>query len=620
MKRILVNQDYTKLGRFFQRRDAEAQRVVPYASLRFRVHLLGRGLVVLWFLFFLVGCGAAGALPTAVPTAVWPTSPPLLSVVQPLPATATGVVGDAVGDVVGDAATLGITAVPETSTIPAPDTPAPASSRLRLAVDTAVPTTFTHAAQQFAQQRLTQYSWSEPDTADLLLTTRSERPFATIIYALAAPFPTVPDGLTLAELQTAWQTGRLPVVVGENTAAAMTPILGTPGTAVQIVPDGEVRERLWAARPSATSPSLTILPFDQLTPDLKVLALDGQTPLAADFAPENYPLTVGIGVEGEATAVAQFRAQWDGPTGNYDPAKITRIALTGVTALVRATAFNMEQRGILWPGEEVGPVLRAADIAHISNEVSFAPDCPYPNPIGGTTFCSDDRYLDLILDIGTDVIDLTGNHLNDWGRDNTLRTIEMFETAGLQTYGGGRNLTEAAAPALFEHHGNRIAFVGCNSFGPQFAWATETSPGARPCDGALPAEIANLRAQGYLVFVTLQYTEYYQYAAPPDQVQFFREMAAAGATAVSGSQAHHAQGFAFYQDTFIHYGPGNLFFDQMDMLGTRQTFVDTYVVVDGRLLSVELWTGLIENYARPRQMTPAERSQLLQTIFQASGW
>jgi poly-gamma-glutamate synthesis protein (capsule biosynthesis protein) len=48
--------------------------------------------------------------------------------------------------------------------------------------------------------------------------------------------------------------------------------------------------------------------------------------------------------------------------------------------------------------------------------------------------------------------------------------------------------------------------------------------------------------------------------------------------------------------------------------------VDTYVIYDNRLLSVELWTGLIENYARPRQMTAEERAQLLQTLFQASGW
>ncbi|MBW7958829.1 MAG: CapA family protein, partial [Candidatus Promineofilum sp.] len=100
----------------------------------------------------------------------------------------------------------------------------------------------------------------------------------------------------------------------------------------------------------------------------------------------------------------------------------------------------------------------------------------------------------------------------------------------------------------------------------------------------------------------------------------FAELALAGATAVSGSQAHHAQGFGFENDTFIHYGPGNLFFDQMDMMGTRQTFVDTYVIYDGRLISVELWTGLIENWARPRLMTPEERADLLRSVFEASGW
>jgi poly-gamma-glutamate synthesis protein (capsule biosynthesis protein) len=58
----------------------------------------------------------------------------------------------------------------------------------------------------------------------------------------------------------------------------------------------------------------------------------------------------------------------------------------------------------------------------------------------------------------------------------------------------------------------------------------------------------------------------------------------------------------------------------MDMLGTRQTFVDTYVVYDGRLLSVELWTGLIENWCCPREMTDEEREGVLAAVFQASGW
>jgi poly-gamma-glutamate synthesis protein (capsule biosynthesis protein) len=280
----------------------------------------------------------------------------------------------------------------------------------------------------------------------------------------------------------------------------------------------------------------------------------------------------------------------------------------------------MEQNGMLWPAEDVGPVLQNADIAHISNEVSFAPDCPYPNPIGGTTFCSGDNTFALLKFLGTDVVELTGNHLNDWGQENLVRSMEMYEAEGMQTFGGGRDGVEAVQPALFTHNGNKIAFVGCNSFGPAYAWAGEGSAGARPCDGSLAAQISQLVADGYQVIATLQGTEYYQYPATPDQETQFQALAEAGATAVSGSQGHHLQAFAFHQGAFIHYGPGNLFFDQMDQLGTRQAFVDRYIFYNGRLLAIDLWTGLIESYAKPRLMTPEEREDALRTVFQASGW
>jgi poly-gamma-glutamate capsule biosynthesis protein CapA/YwtB (metallophosphatase superfamily) len=299
---------------------------------------------------------------------------------------------------------------------------------------------------------------------------------------------------------------------------------------------------------------------------------------------------------------------------------MTRIAMTGVTALTRATAYQMELNGVLYPGTEVAPVLQTADIAHVSHEVPFAPDCPYPNPVGGTTFCARDSYLALLQEIGVDVVELTGNHVNDWGAANLLHSLDLYTVAGMVYFGGGRNAAEAAEPALFEHNGNRIAFTGCNPVGPAYAWATTATAGSRPCGDDFYRQIDDLRDAGYLVVATLQYYEFYHYAATAQQQADFARVAAAGAAAVSGSQGHHAQGFAFHEGAFIHYGLGNLFFDQMDMLGTRQAFVDNYVVYDGRLLSVELWTGLIENWSRPRLMTPAERAQLLTAVFQASGW
>jgi poly-gamma-glutamate capsule biosynthesis protein CapA/YwtB (metallophosphatase superfamily) len=93
------------------------------------------------------------------------------------------------------------------------------------------------------------------------------------------------------------------------------------------------------------------------------------------------------------------------------------------------------------------------------------------------------------------VVELTGNHLNDYGADKLLYTLEMYEEAGMATFGGGRDLTHAAEPALFEHNGNRIAFTGCNPVGPAYAWATETRAGSRPCDEALRIKLANWQAK-----------------------------------------------------------------------------------------------------------------------------
>ena len=218
------------------------------------------------------------------------------------------------------------------------------------------------------------------------------------------------------------------------------------------------------------------------------------------------------------------------------------------------------------------------------------------------------------------MVELTGNHINDWGTDALLHSLDLYAAAGMAVFGGGADAETAQQPALFEHNGNRIAFVGCNPVGPVYAWAGADKPGSRPCDASFAVQITQLAADGYLVIATLQYNEFYHYAATPQQQVDFAELVQAGATAVSGSQGHHAQGFAFVDGGFIHYGLGNLFFDQMDQLGTRQTFVDTYVFYDGRLLTVELWTGLIENYCCPREMSVEERRAALTAVFQASDW
>jgi poly-gamma-glutamate synthesis protein (capsule biosynthesis protein) len=101
----------------------------------------------------------------------------------------------------------------------------------------------------------------------------------------------------------------------------------------------------------------------------------------------------------------------------------------------------------------------------------------------------------------------------------------------------------------------------------------------------------------------------------------FRGMAEAGAVVVSGSQAHHPHGFEFRDGALIHYGLGNLFFDQLGISpGTGQAFIDRHVFYDGRYLGVELLTIQFEDLARARPMTAGERAELLRLVFAASGW
>ena len=137
----------------------------------------------------------------------------------------------------------------------------------------------------------------------------------------------------------------------------------------------------------------------------------------------------------------------------------------------------------------------------------------------------------------------------------------------------------------------------------------------------LVGEVTRLRGEGYLPIVTFQHYEYYTYEAQQPQMRDFRAVAEAGAVIVSGSQAHQPHAFEFNSDALIHYGLGNLFFDQYEIsFPTRQGFIDRHIFYNGEHIGSELLTILFIDYARPRPMTPEERDDLLKAVFSASGW
>lgn len=466
----------------------------------------------------------------------------------------------------------------------------------------------------------------DPNQAEASIELAGSDPDIRWIYALAAPFPTLVQGVSAQEIHQAWIgqaqgifAGR-PLLVGQDTLGALTILWGPPAEgAVQSIAAGgaELLAYAWEHRPS-----YAIIPFSEIEPRWKVLEVDGQSPLRKNFDPAAYALTLPLSLQpGPALTMHGGWPFSEQPLTNRQPERLTTLAMTGVTALVRATAYTMEQRGITYPAKDIGEWLREADITHISNEVPFAQNCPYPNPSQeGLRFCSDTRYIQLLEESGADVIELTGDHFQDWGTDAMLYTLELYQERGWKYYGGGADLQEGKQAAIIEHHGNRLAFIGCNGKG--LAPAGPNRPGAAPCSGDwLPGAIQALAAQGYLPIATFQHYEYYTYRAQPNQERDFRAAAQAGAVIVSGSQAHQPQSIEFLGSSFIHYGLGNLYFDQYDIsLATRQGFIDRHIFYGGRYLGVELLPIMFVDYARPRPMNESERQDLLRAVFNASGW
>jgi hypothetical protein len=456
------------------------------------------------------------------------------------------------------------------------------------------------------------------------------------VYALVAPFPTIVDDVPFSALQAAWQgqpvecdacefTG--PLRMSEPTLNALKTVLGEPAAgAVEVLPSDQITPKLWE-----TQPAWGIVPFDELNPRLKVLSIDGRTPFLRNLDLNAYPLAVKIGIAGPIEQAEQLQAAIGQPLTNRDEDKMTLVAMTGVTAMARDFGVAMETNGVLYPAEKIKDYFATSDIVHISNENSFWPDCP-PPPGNRGAFCSAPEYWELLKSIGTDVIELTGNHLNDYGPEPLKYTLDLYDREGVPYFGGGRTITEATRFITLTNNGNVIAFVGCDDFDHAGSPAVVDGPGdgragAAPCDPPYPEmqqEISKALASGAVVFATVQYYEMpmgeYSYDTAPVQRRDFGSVADAGAAVVSGSQGHNVQGFGFRGNSFIHYGLGNLFFDQTQSAGLHQNIIDRYLVYDGKLLGVELLTTNRDGSQQTRPMTLDERRALLKLLFNLSYW
>lgn len=367
---------------------------------------------------------------------------------------------------------------------------------------------------------------------------------------------------------------------------------------------------------SENTQRIAVAPFDLFTPAVKEVDI-ADCSLTNRQNIETCPLVDEVWLSGDERGDLFSYLQEKLGEANYDPGKISTVVVTG-TSVVGARGLYQQstQRGDwLYAGREIAELLRSADIAHISNESSFADTCVQNS--WTMVFCGPTAAFDLLTWAGIDVVGLTGNHILDAGVDWFNRTLELYTNANMKYFGGGRNATEAHTPAIVDTGQVSVAFLGYNMIPPAQYYAGPDAPGSAYLEeSALRSDITAASENADFVFVDMQWGNEYERQPNSYQTQFGHIAVDAGADVVSGVHPHWVQPVEFYGDSLIFYSLGNFWFDQTWSLDTREGIMVRHYFYEKKYLGFEIFPTLLSDTYQPQFAQDAARERIEQHVFE----
>lgn len=209
--------------------------------------------------------------------------------------------------------------------------------------------------------------------------------------------------------------------------------------------------------------------------------------------------------------------------------------------------------------------MQDADIMCLNNEFTYSTGgAPLENK--AYTFRADPSRVEILKELGVDLVGLANNHVYDYGKQALLDTFDTLDNAGIPYVGAGHNLEEAMKPVYMTVDGKTIAFVAAsraekNKMTPQ---ATETEPGILRCyDTELfLQEIQKAKENADFVIAYVHWGTEYSYELEDVQLTTGKEYLDAGADAVIGAHPHCLQGMEYYNGKPIIYSLGNFWFNE----------------------------------------------------------
>jgi hypothetical protein len=380
--------------------------------------------------------------------------------------------------------------------------------------------------------------------------------------------------------------------------------------------------------------AMGLVPWNEVGPRVKALAVNGEPLLEPGASPESYDLrsesdpdpgelrrVVAAGDivldRGQNYMVIQQGMGLDFPLDGGYAAVTSRVAEPSIyseTGVIHE--FTAERRG---GSGKVREYLRSANLMLANFENPVIRDAVY-HP-DATTFTGDLRLMPELDQAGIDGVTLGNNHVLDAGTSGLRETVVHLEDAGIAHAGAGMDLSEARQPMIFDLGETRVgvlSYQGVPYY--EWAWATETAPGTAPLKTNLMQEdVRRLQSEVDLVVVMPHWGKEYIATPEPWQVEFAHAAVDAGADLVIGGHAHWPKGIEVYEGKPIFYGVGNFLFDQSWSEETSTGIFAEITLYGDRVIQIEPVPFILLDYAQPNFLLPKEgRNRALRKVFSAS--
>jgi poly-gamma-glutamate synthesis protein (capsule biosynthesis protein) len=182
---------------------------------------------------------------------------------------------------------------------------------------------------------------------------------------------------------------------------------------------------------------------------------------------------------------------------------------------------------------------------------------------------ADPSTIDVLLAARVRCVSLANNHTLDFGEEGLRDTLRHLDAAGIRHAGAGRDLTEAAQPAVIDAAGLRVGIVSFTDNEPAFA-AGRHQAGTNYVEiDSDPASLARVeqaaaRARQLaadLVVLSLHWGPNMRRSPSPEFRAFARAAVERGVNLIHGHSAHLFQGVERYRRGLVLYDTGNILDD-----------------------------------------------------------